>query len=233
MSLLSLAEAEFFRPRWSEVILSETERAIGSIIEPQEGVETNVTARRHVDQIRNAFTDSIVEDYAIQVQSLASLPDLNDGHVIGAALKTGAVLIVTENLKDFPTRVLGLLGIEAKGADAFIADTIDLDIGRAVMAIYRMRQRFKRPELTVFTGFTTPSEKWSSTTTSTATSRCSPAWRPSAPQAIRRSAIRSPRGRDCSTGGPVGEASRQAGVWRGIDLARDLAHIPRMEYLGL
>jgi len=83
--LLSLAEAEFFRPRWSEAILSETEGAISSIIEPQKGVEANVIARRHVDQILTAFTDGIVEDYAIQVQSLADLPDLNDGHVIGRA----------------------------------------------------------------------------------------------------------------------------------------------------
>ena len=146
--LLSLAEAEFFRPRWSEAILSETERAISSIIEPQKGVEVDVMARRHVDQIRTAFTDGIVQDYEIHVQSLAGLPDLNDGHVVAAALKTGAALIVTENLKDFPVRVLGPLGIEAKSADAFIADTIDLDIGRAVTAIHRMRHRFKRPALT-------------------------------------------------------------------------------------
>ena len=36
-------------------------------------------------------------------------------------------MIVTENLKDFPATVLSDLDMEAKSADAFIADTIALD----------------------------------------------------------------------------------------------------------
>jgi hypothetical protein len=40
------------------------------------------------------------------------------------------------------------LNIEARSSDAFIADTIALDTGRAVAAIRRMRERFKKPEKT-------------------------------------------------------------------------------------
>jgi len=40
------------------------------------------------------------------------------------------------------------LNIEAKSADAFIADTIALDEGRAVAAIRRMRERFNKPAMT-------------------------------------------------------------------------------------
>jgi hypothetical protein len=57
-------------------------------------------------------------------------------------------MIVTENLKDFPPAILSPLNIEAKCADAFVADTIALDEGRAVAAIRRMREPFKRPEKT-------------------------------------------------------------------------------------
>ncbi|WP_245412192.1 hypothetical protein [Methylocella silvestris] len=57
-------------------------------------------------------------------------------------------MIVTENLKDFPHELLASLNIEARSSDAFIADTIALDAGRAVAAIRRMRERFKRPEKT-------------------------------------------------------------------------------------
>ena len=146
--LLSLAEAEFFRPRWSHEILSETERAITLILAAREGVRAGEVARRHVDQIRAAFTDSVVDGYDPRMANLTDLPDLKDAHVLGAALKTGAALIVTDNLKDFPNSVLEPLCIEAKSADSFIADTIDLDIGRAVTAIHRMRKRFNRPELT-------------------------------------------------------------------------------------
>ena len=38
--------------------------------------------------------------------------------------------------------------VTAADADAFIADTIALDKARAVAAIRRMRERFKRPEMT-------------------------------------------------------------------------------------
>lgn len=63
-------------------------------------------------------------------------------------MKTQAATIVTENLKDFPDAVLVPLNMEARSADAFIADTIELDPGRAVAAIRNMRLRFQRPEKT-------------------------------------------------------------------------------------
>ena len=146
--LLSLAEAEFFRPRWSDDILGETERAIASILLSQGGPNSADAAHRHIEQIRSAFGDATVEGFHHHVASLVGLPDQNDGHVIGAAVQSGAALIVTDNLKDFPSSILGPLGIEAKSADAFIADTIDLDMGRAVTAIKLMRERFKKPALT-------------------------------------------------------------------------------------
>ena len=55
---------------------------------------------------------------------------------------------MTENLKDFPAEILTPLNLEARTADAFIADTIALDPGRAVAAIRKMRERFKKPEKT-------------------------------------------------------------------------------------
>lgn len=76
------------------------------------------------------------------------LSDPKDGHVIAAAVKTQAAMIVTDNLKDFPPVFLASLNLDARSADEFIADTIALDEGRAVPAIRRMRQRFKRPEKT-------------------------------------------------------------------------------------
>jgi hypothetical protein len=44
--------------------------------------------------------------------------------------------------------ILAPLNVEAKPADAFIADTIALDTGRAVAAVRLMRMRLKRPEKT-------------------------------------------------------------------------------------
>jgi predicted nucleic acid-binding protein len=146
--LLSLAEAQFFRPRWSPRILDETERAIAEMLLKRGDADALVTADRQVGAIRTAFADASEDGFDHLIASLPSLPDPKDGHVIAAAISSGAAIIVTDNLRDFPPNVLDKFGIEAKDADAFIADTIDLDIGRAVQAIQTMRRRFNRPSLT-------------------------------------------------------------------------------------
>ena len=93
-----------------------------------------------------AFEEAAVEHFDSLIGSLPALPDPNDGHVIAAAVKTRADVIVTENIKHFPASVLSPLGMEAKTADAFLADAIDLNIGRAVPVVRRMRERFNRPK---------------------------------------------------------------------------------------
>ena len=146
--LLSLAQAEFFRLRWSAKILDETEKALARMFEERRISDPAETARRHRESMERAFGDAAVTGYESLISSFSNLPDPDDGHVIAAALKIRASVIVTENLKDFPPSVLGPLDLEAKTADAFIADTISLDTGKAVAAIRKMRERFKRPEKT-------------------------------------------------------------------------------------
>lgn len=96
--------------------------------------------------MEEAFEDAVAKDYAAFISACADLPDPNDAHVVATALKTQAATIVTENLKDFPEHILTRLNMEARSADHFIADTSALDPGRAVAAIRRMRERFRRPE---------------------------------------------------------------------------------------
>ncbi len=143
--LLSLAEAEFFRLRWSARILDETERAIARVLGDRRTAERAARARGAMER---AFPEAAVTGYEDLTDGLQHLPDPDDAHVIAAAVKTRASIIVTENLRHFPRRVLEPLDLEARTADAFIADTIDLDTGRAIAAVRRMRERFKRPEMT-------------------------------------------------------------------------------------
>jgi hypothetical protein len=95
-----------------------------------------------------AFEEATVIDFDSFLSTCGDLPDPGDAHVVAAALKTQAATIVTDNLKHFPKALLEPLNIEALSCDAFIADTIALDPGRAVAAIRRMRERFKKPEKT-------------------------------------------------------------------------------------
>ncbi|MGI4764526.1 MAG: PIN domain-containing protein [Janthinobacterium lividum] len=146
--LLTLAEAGFFRLRWSRQILDETEEAIRRIL-VHKGVEVADThAERARRAMERAFEDAAVEDFDGFLCMCANLPDAGDAHVVAAALKTQAAVIVTENLKHFPSSVLKPLNVEVLSADVFIADTIALAPGRAVAAVRMMRTRFKTPKLT-------------------------------------------------------------------------------------
>ena len=146
--LLSLAEADFFRVRWSRKILDETEEAISKILKSKGAADHAEKAASAKAAMVRAFADAEVSGYDKIVSTLEGLPDPKDAHVIAAAIKTRASIIVTENAKHFPAIILTPLDLEAKSADAFIADTIDLDAGRAVAAIRQLRLRLKKPEKT-------------------------------------------------------------------------------------
>lgn len=146
--LLTLAEAEFFRVRWSEKVLEETERAITRLMDERGIAGSKARAMQSVGAMRTAFPEALVEDFGLFEATTYGLPDRNDEHVLAAAIKTQAQALVTENLSDFPASVLTPLAIEVRNADDFIADTIALEEGRAVAAINRMRLRLKWPELT-------------------------------------------------------------------------------------
>lgn len=146
--LLSLAAAEFFRLRWSTQILDETQAAVQKILESKDPATAAAKGLKSRQSMESAFEDAMVSEFDAYLPSCRGLPDHGDAHVVAAALKTQAHMIVTENLKDFPAAILAPLNLEAKSADAFIADTLSLDVGKAVDAIQQMRERFKKPELT-------------------------------------------------------------------------------------
>ena len=146
--LLTLAQAEFYRLRWSKEVLDETESALARIFAERGDPSPIKQAALQRARMEAAFEDAMVSDFDQFRRICENLPDPNDGHVLAAALKTQAATLVTDNLKHFPLAILGPLNLEVRSTDAFIADTIALDIGRGVASVQRMRQRFKKPEFT-------------------------------------------------------------------------------------
>jgi predicted nucleic acid-binding protein len=145
--LLTLAEAEFFRLRWSRNIISETQSALRRIFAERDFQDHDARAARAVAAMQAAFPEALLDDQEGLQQLTFGLPDANDEHVLSAAVQTQAQAIVTDNLADFPAAILSPLNIEARTADDFIADTIALDEGKAVAAIRSMRVRLRRPEM--------------------------------------------------------------------------------------
>lgn len=144
--ILSLAEAGFFRPRWSQEILDETERAISEILRGKGEPNAEAIAARQRAAITRAFPEALVDGYDALVPGL-TLPDPDDRHVLAAAIQTRATVIVTNNTRDFPAEYLKGLHLQASTADEFLADIIDLYTPGAVAALRVMRERFKKPEM--------------------------------------------------------------------------------------
>jgi predicted nucleic acid-binding protein len=140
--LLSLAAAGLYRPRWSPDIMREWS---SRLIESRPQLEPQIAET--VARMGEAFEEAMVEGYEDLIPSL-DLPDKDDRHVLAAAIKTGASVIVTENSKDFPPEVLGNYGIETRTADGFAVDTFQLYVTDAVSAMRVMRARYRNPPCT-------------------------------------------------------------------------------------
>lgn len=143
-ALMSLASSGLYAAKWSKRIESEW---IGSVEERRPDLKGKLGYRR--DQMRETVPDWEVEEQAWQ--SLADglkLPDPGDAHVLAAALAGHADCIVTVNLRDFPSDVIGPLGIEVIHPDQFIVAQWDLDQFVAIAAFKHMRARWKKPEAT-------------------------------------------------------------------------------------
>jgi len=98
-------------------------------------------------RLRNAnlaFPDALVKIYSGLISGL-KLPDPKDCHVLAAAIKTNANVIVTNNIKDFPNQTLKSFGLIAKSADNFLTDIIDLNPKQALVAFEEMVLNRRKP----------------------------------------------------------------------------------------
>src|SRR5262249_27249287 len=76
------------------------------------------------------------------------LPDPNDRHVLAAAIRANAQVIVTCNLKDFPGETLSRLDIEAQHPDDFFISLFAVAPGLVCTAVKRQREGLRNPPKT-------------------------------------------------------------------------------------
>src|SRR5262249_22314932 len=86
----------------------------------------------------------LVTDYEELIPAL-TLPDPDDRHVLAAAIRARADVIVTINLGDFPAATLKTYGIEAQHPDDFIVHLLDLAPGTVCAAVKRQRESLRNP----------------------------------------------------------------------------------------
>jgi predicted nucleic acid-binding protein len=133
-----------FRARWSEQIHEEWKR---NLLKNRPDL-TREQLDRTSALMDRAIPDGLVVGYEALIPGLA-LPDPDDRHVLAAAIRCNASVIVTFNQKDFPDDILAPFGIEAQHPDEFIENLFDLDQAAVVAAAQRQRALLKNPPMDV------------------------------------------------------------------------------------
>ena len=110
-TLLRAAALHFYQVCWNAQILDEMTRNL---------VSTGTMSQDKADRLRTVMERAFPEAEVIGYESLiASMPnDEKDRHVLAAAVKAGAQVVTTANLKDFTELPAG---IEAQSPDEFSA----------------------------------------------------------------------------------------------------------------
>lgn len=117
-TLVRAALAGLYRPHWTATILDEVER---NLVEHDRATARQARYRR--GRMEAALPDALVTGYEPLIPVMENDP--KDRHVLAAAVRAGARLIVTENTRDFPARACAPYDIAARRADAFLTDLLD------------------------------------------------------------------------------------------------------------
>jgi predicted nucleic acid-binding protein len=108
--LFWFAHHDLYTPKWSRHIFDEWEDVM-----KRKGI-SDEEIRKRINKAHLAFPDAQVQNYESLIPGL-QLPDNKDRHVLAAAIKANANVIVTNNLKHFPDDYVGSFGLTARSAD--------------------------------------------------------------------------------------------------------------------
>ena len=142
--LLSLASAGLYKPKWSALIQDEWSR---NLLANRSDL-TAAQLQRTATMMNTAFPDADVAGYEVFVPTL-TLPVPDDRHVLAAALRSQADVIVTTNLKDFPVLYVRAFDVEVQHPDEFVGNLIDLNPAKALEAFRQQVARLKNPPIAV------------------------------------------------------------------------------------
>jgi predicted nucleic acid-binding protein len=119
--LIRIAQTRLVQAKWTHRIIDE---ALGAVAKSHEDLSAEQVARLK-ELMLAAIPDGLVEGHEPLIDGLTGLRDPEDRHVLAAAIKAGAQVIVTSD-KDFTEDALTPWGIEAKSPDDFVLDQIDI-----------------------------------------------------------------------------------------------------------
>lgn len=138
--LLELAVSDAYRAKWSNAVHDEWIRALRRRRPDIPATRLNRTRRLMDAHVR----DALVSGYE-ELMPTIRLPDPDDRHVVAAATRGDADVVVTANLKDFPASVLATHGLKAEHPDVFLVRLYQESPSRFLEALERVRTRLRNP----------------------------------------------------------------------------------------
>lgn len=142
--IVYLAQTGTFRAKWTSQIHDEWTR---NLVELRPDL-TIKKLQRTRDLMDTAVPDCLVENYEPLIPAIV-LPDQDDRHVVAAAIKGQADVIVTFNIKDFPKTELEKYDLHVKTPDEFILDLESLHKSTLMWAAEKDQKHYKSPPLTI------------------------------------------------------------------------------------
>lgn len=97
--------------------------------------------------MRRAFLDAEVHGYDTLIEEMTC--DAKDRHVLAAAVRSHAEVLVTFNLTDFPEASVKPHDIEVVSPDDFLLDQLDLYPGLTIAALQTQAASYTSPPMTV------------------------------------------------------------------------------------
>lgn len=140
-TLLRLAEEGAFRPLWSAGVMEELERNLIERVLPEEAV------KHRISEMRGAFRDAEVTGY--EALATAMTCDPKDRHVLAAAVRGHAEVLVTFNRSDFPAQSTEPHDITVSHPDDFLLDQLDLHPAITIGVLEAQAASYTSPTMTV------------------------------------------------------------------------------------
>lgn len=141
--VLFMAQSNMFRARWSERVHEEWMR---NLIAKRRDIDWSKLETIR-DFMNEAVPDSLVAGYEDLIPNL-TLPDPDDRHILAAALKTRADMILTFNVRDFPTHIIEPFNIEIYHPDDFLQDLFGISKDLFIDFVREDFLHYKTPPLT-------------------------------------------------------------------------------------
>ncbi|WP_409496501.1 PIN domain-containing protein [Amycolatopsis sp. cmx-11-12] len=138
--LIRIAQSGLVQAKWTDEILDEVFR---NLKENRPDLDPGKLDRTR-ELMNRSVRDCLVTGYEALLPAV-DLPDPDDRHVLAAAVKAQAQVIVTENLRDFPVRALGRWNIQAQSADDFVLDRIAAHRRIVVETVLRIADSRRAP----------------------------------------------------------------------------------------